>query len=227
MAAGFGYYGKIPSRGDFLRNNLPHTFIEPWDAWLQSAMVAGRTLYGESWQQVYFSAPIWRFTLPAGTCGQNTMLGILMPSVDQVGRQFPLTLAVVLGDQDAWSAFSVSDRTFEALEEAALAMLEDGTSPRDLDQALTQIDIGDVMPRSIPRSCGKAVAVAGNGRPGRAFAGAYLDARHPSTTLWASVIDGTWRCLACPSLPSDADEIQAIFDLAASPWSIAGSEAHP
>ena len=33
-----GFYGKMPSRGDFVRRGLPDSFVDPWDAWLQDMM---------------------------------------------------------------------------------------------------------------------------------------------------------------------------------------------
>ena len=35
-----GYYGKVPVLGDFVKYNLPRSFIEPWDDWLQQAINA-------------------------------------------------------------------------------------------------------------------------------------------------------------------------------------------
>ena len=35
-----GFYGKLPSRGDFLRESLPRDFVEAWDAWWQRGLVA-------------------------------------------------------------------------------------------------------------------------------------------------------------------------------------------
>ena len=43
-------------------------------------------------------APIWRFALAPGVAGPLPMLGVMMPSVDRVGRQFPLTLAAPMAE---------------------------------------------------------------------------------------------------------------------------------
>jgi len=51
---------------------------------------------GEDWLDSYLTAPIWRFLLSSGVCGQMPMLGVMMPSVDRVGRYFPLTVVVEL-----------------------------------------------------------------------------------------------------------------------------------
>lgn len=89
-----GFYGKLPALGDFVSRRLPRQFIEPWDQWLQSAIAASREQLGSDWLDVYLTSPIWRFGLGAGVCGTGAWAGVLMPSVDKVGRYYPLTLAV-------------------------------------------------------------------------------------------------------------------------------------
>ena len=93
MTTGFGAFGKLPSMGDFLRHNLPSGFVQTWDTWLQAGMLNLRETMAERWADAYMSAPIWRFTLPAGFAGAQAVSGIMMASVDRVGRQYPLTLA--------------------------------------------------------------------------------------------------------------------------------------
>jgi type VI secretion system protein ImpM len=88
-----GFYGKLPTRGDFLRGGLPRSFLDPWDAWLQSAVSQSRDMLGNEWEACWLEAPIWRFCLPDGKCGPDAILGLWMPSVDRAGRYFPLTLA--------------------------------------------------------------------------------------------------------------------------------------
>src|SRR5438105_12091900 len=92
-----GWYGKIPSLGDFASRRLPQPFISAWDAWLQHAMAASRADLGQRWLDVYLLSPIWRFALFPDVVGQMGWAGLLMPSVDKVGRHFPLTLAAPLG----------------------------------------------------------------------------------------------------------------------------------
>jgi len=37
-----GFFGKLPSRGDFVSRYLPKSFLEPWDNWLQTAIAQSR-----------------------------------------------------------------------------------------------------------------------------------------------------------------------------------------
>ena len=88
-------YGKLPARGDFVRAGLPRDFTDPWDDWLQSVIAGSRALMGEAWLPAFLEAPVWRFALPAGMCGAQAVLGLMLPSVDRAGRYFPLTFAAL------------------------------------------------------------------------------------------------------------------------------------
>jgi type VI secretion system protein ImpM len=90
-----GWYGKLPSQGDFVWRRLPAGFIEPWDAWLQGGIACARVGLGEeAWLARYLVAPIRRFWLSPGLMGDAGWFGLLMPSIDRVGRHFPLTIAI-------------------------------------------------------------------------------------------------------------------------------------
>jgi type VI secretion system protein ImpM len=87
---------------------------------------------GADWLDTYLTAPIWRFLLSAGVCGRQPMLGVMMPSVDRVGRYFPLTLAVTVGDSATPAkAMLTAAPWFDAVEQLALSALEDDA---DLDR---------------------------------------------------------------------------------------------
>ncbi len=98
LTVSFGFYGKIPARGDFVRSGLPRGFIDAWDIWLQGMMADSRVLLAESWLPAWMEAPVWRFYLAAGVCGPGAAFGVFMPSIDRAGRHFPLTLASVASD---------------------------------------------------------------------------------------------------------------------------------
>jgi type VI secretion system protein ImpM len=90
-----GFSGKVPARGDFVHAGLPRDFTDPWHDW-QSLVIAGsRVLMGDAWLEAFLEAPVWRFILPPGLCGVRAAVGLIMPSVDKVGRYFPLTMAAL------------------------------------------------------------------------------------------------------------------------------------
>lgn len=91
-----GFYGKLPCRGDFLQRRVPMPFVEVWDAWLQECMHASKERLQDAWLDSYLTGPVWRFVLDVGVCGEDRYAGILVPSVDRVGRYFPLTVVTAL-----------------------------------------------------------------------------------------------------------------------------------
>lgn len=91
-----GFYGKLPSHGDFVCRSVGSAFIDRWDAWLQASVAQSHTDLGGSWLDLFLTSPVWRFALEGGVVGANAFAGILMPSVDRVGRYFPLTIVFEL-----------------------------------------------------------------------------------------------------------------------------------
>lgn len=92
-----GFYGKLPSHGDFLQRGVSDDFVNQWDAWLQDGMARSRSELGEqAWLDVFLTSPLWRFALASGVVGGPVWAGILLPSVDRVGRYFPLTIVAEL-----------------------------------------------------------------------------------------------------------------------------------
>src|ERR671922_2029225 len=91
-----GFYGKLPSHGDFLRRRVSDAFLHVWDGWLQECMIASQRALGDRWLDVYLTSPAWRFGCAAGACGPSPVVGVMVPSVDRVGRYFPLTLVAEL-----------------------------------------------------------------------------------------------------------------------------------
>jgi type VI secretion system protein ImpM len=153
-----GCFGKVPMRGDFLSRGLPADFIEPCDLWLQASISSSREQLGEEWLNAYLTAPIWRFAFASGVCGAAPAMGILMPSVDRVGRYFPLVLATLLPTGVLPLRAMAGARTwFEGAEAIALRSLEDGT---DLDQFEFLLETFAPPPQTTQD--GKVMAVCGS-----------------------------------------------------------------
>lgn len=216
--AGFGAFGKIVALGDFFRLEVPGAFVAPWDDWLQRTILAVRESLGAAWDSTYLSAPIWRFTLAAGLAGPNPALGVLMPSVDRVGRQFPLTLVTAVDPGlDPVRAHFLGEALFHELEGVALSTLDD--LPREgLAAKLAGLTWRDHAPAQIVRSetC-LAFRDAGVGGilPDLAATALARDFRAPS--LWSAEVAGGPRLMICEGLPVGA-QAQGLFELTASVW---------
>jgi type VI secretion system protein ImpM len=120
-----GFYGKLPSHGDFLRRRVSDAFVAAWDAWLQECIAASQAALGGRWLDVYLTSPVWRFGCAAGTCGAAPVVGVMVPSVDRVGRYFPMTLVAELPrDANPIAAATAGASFFEGAERLAVDTLE-------------------------------------------------------------------------------------------------------
>ncbi len=119
-----GFYGKLPSHGDFLRRRVSDAFVDAWDGWLRECLAASQTALGGRWLDVYLTSPAWRFACAAGACGPLPVIGVVAPSVDQVGRYFPLTLVAELpADAALVTAASSVEGFFETAEHLVIETL--------------------------------------------------------------------------------------------------------
>ncbi|MBV9287517.1 MAG: type VI secretion system-associated protein TagF [Hyphomicrobiales bacterium] len=119
-----GLFGKLPAKRDFIGANAPRRFLDVWEPWLQAGLATSKQMLRQSWTAAYNSAPIWRFWLGASLCGEAT-IGAFMPSVDGVGRSFPLTIfAGESGDLLPPPELDPNDDWCEAAEAILLSALE-------------------------------------------------------------------------------------------------------
>lgn len=136
-----GFYGKLPAHGDFIDRGLPVSFISAWDQWLQHSMEASREQCGENWLNLYLTSPIWRFSLTTGVVDGNAWAGLLVPSVDSVGRYFPVTMAMPLAGHEQPAAFlAENDDLFSMWEQVALQALQEGLIADRVAEKLQQAD---------------------------------------------------------------------------------------
>jgi len=150
----------LPSLGDFASRRLDASFIEPWDSWLAAGLLALREAQPEGWLEGYLGSPSWRFLLMPGAmpgaAGAQAWAGVLMPSVDRVGRYFPLTLVQPLhGGPGSTQEMAGLWQWLARLDELARdALFEDWTADR-LEQELARMALPTLSPLE-----GPAVAVA-------------------------------------------------------------------
>lgn len=134
-----GLFGKLPGHGDFIHRNLPTKVINEWDSWLQTFIGSTQERLGEAWLEVYLTSPIWRFCLAQGVVDDHNWAGILLPSVDRVGRYFPFLVLRKLPANVSLCEFMETEKSwFEAVEAAALRALDGQMQTDQLLLALNQ-----------------------------------------------------------------------------------------
>ena len=223
-AAPPGWHGKLPSLGDFASRRLDASFIEAWDGWLAAGLLALRQAQPEHWLDDYLGSPSWRFLLMPGVmpghapgdAGAQAWAGVLMPSVDRVGRYFPLTLVQPLGAGPASTQQLAGVWHWLArLDELARdALYEDWTADK-LEEELARMALPDVSPppaheAQMPASQGSVVEVpAADGADAVWHIGvqaqrAWASAAHGRAWWHARPDEGAPRLLLSRGLPAAA-----------------------
>ena len=123
--AAVGFHGKIPSRGDFIQRGLPQSFVDRWDRWLQEVLACTKAMAPDTWLDSYLTAPIWRFYMSPGVVDDSAWVGVVMPSVDNVNRYFPLTIASTASHSNLYQGIGENTDWFAAAEDIAFQALDD------------------------------------------------------------------------------------------------------
>ena len=137
-----GLYGKLPAYGDFIFRNLNTAFIDPWDEWLQHFISASQQQIGDDWLNIYLTSPIWRFVLSPGVIDNNMWAGLMMPSVDRVGRYFPISIVKPFVSNINPVNFMLQQHGwFNALETHCLTALDGRFDADELITAVAEIEV--------------------------------------------------------------------------------------
>lgn len=134
-----GWYGKLAMLGDFASRRLPQHFVDLCDQWLARGIEASQAQLGSSWLNVYLTGPIWRFAWAPQVVDEQWWLGVMMPSVDKVGRYFPLVIArnmpALPGTAEGLDALQA---WYGHLGAAALSSLRAGATLEDFESTLAR-----------------------------------------------------------------------------------------
>ncbi|CAN5907729.1 hypothetical protein BH11PSE8_BH11PSE8_34110 [soil metagenome] len=187
-----GWLGKLPSTGDFASRRLDPVQVESLDRWLSSLMLALKEREPDRWLDAYLASPSWRFLwMPQAMASPwrgRAWIGVVIPSVDRVGRYFPLALIQPLDAlprtaaeiESAWRWLQRVDEaaadaldgdwTIEALEEELFRIgVPASASPENIDVGGDLVNLGASV---------QTLSLAGHASPGALFA---FEARK----LWA------------------------------------------
>ncbi len=185
-----GWHGKLPALGDFANRRIDGAFVQAWDAWLSDGLL--RLRQAAAWPGAYLQSPTWRFLLlpdaMPGPAGTSCWAGVLMPSVDRVGRYYPLTIALPLPQLPASQAeVEALWNWLVRLDEAAADALHDDWSIDELENELHRLPVPPQGggAQALPR---RAAAVQSLSLGGLPHAGLLLAAQ--ASTAWTESMRG-------------------------------------
>ncbi len=98
---GFAWFGKVPSAGDFVSRRMPYTLQQFWDRWCASGMEAFKAGNPASGWEFWQGVPKWAFLLPVQPGIATGQFGVMAPSCDRVGRNFPFLVISPLAQGNA------------------------------------------------------------------------------------------------------------------------------
>lgn len=188
--AAIGFCGKLPARGDFVASGLPRRFVEGWHDWMQHALAASRDALGDDWGAAWLEAAIWRFALSPDICGPDAVLGLWMPSVDRIGRYFPLTFAATIPGGDPAVLIRAGGGFLAVAESAGRAAVADDLAP---DAVATRLAaVASAAPENggvDPAMCPPAGALWWSQGSPRVPPTAYATSSLPDAAMFAAMLD--------------------------------------
>jgi type VI secretion system protein ImpM len=189
-----GYFGKVPGHGDFVGRGLPPQLVAAWDEWLQRCILASRQQLGDRWLTLYLTSPVWRFAIAPGVLGPEGLGGVMMPSVDRVGRYFPLMIGAT-GAPGLLDWFRQQAAWYDGIEALARAALDSGFRLDGLDAAAEPESISTEP----PAPAGAIWRISGEEEAERRVLAAALQGH----SLWwaAASLDAEASFLMCAGMP--------------------------
>ncbi|RTL30440.1 MAG: type VI secretion system-associated protein TagF [Burkholderiales bacterium] len=173
-----GWFGKIASLGDFSARRLPQDFVARCDEWLSRGVQTSRQQLGEHWLNTYLTAPIWRFAWSPGIAGPQWWMGVMMPSVDSVGRYFPLIVAQASTHApDSGQDQTALERWMNHVALAAMSTLQPGATVDAFESQLMAAPVWEAAP---PPSELMLHRLVGRDR--------YQGTPHPSLSHWLECV---------------------------------------
>lgn len=110
-----GLFGKIPAKGDFIRHNVTDDAARSFEQWVQESNDALRGAGGELPEH-----PVRVVFTPPGSA--KTVVAVLVPSQDQVGRKYPLVIFALRDSSEAAQHFATLPIAYAPFFDAAVSL---------------------------------------------------------------------------------------------------------
>ena len=135
-----GIYGKLPTHPDFISDSIHGEISNELYEWGQTVLYHSQQELSETeWLSAYLVSPIWRMCVPSTDKRKHAWIGVMVPSVDAVGRYFPLFLVFEIAPKHVcveW-LFKEAATLFSILEKVSLQALQKRLSLGDVKRLLT------------------------------------------------------------------------------------------
>ena len=130
-----GFCGKSPAHGDFIMRGLSTDFSQRWQELALGGMTYSREAVGAQWEDFWSTAPVWCFACGPGFLSQQSVYGVMVPSIDNVNREFPLALFWFPGQE--LSLFTVETNQFyEHAKRLLTTVLQDRSSVTEIEELI-------------------------------------------------------------------------------------------
>ena len=147
-----GIYGKLPAHPDFISDSIHSEVSNELYEWGQTCLYHSQQELPETdWLSAYLVSPIWRMCVPPTVKRKHAWIGVMVPSVDAVGRYFPLFLIFEIDPKHLcveW-LFKEASSLFAILEKVSLKALQQRLSLKAvkqlLDEELNRFELGESL----------------------------------------------------------------------------------
>jgi type VI secretion system protein ImpM len=198
-----GYFGKMPKAGDFVARNVDTQVRDGFDRWLQASIGESRAQLKEGWLGSFLTAPIWRFLLNKQFADSRSVLGVMIPSVDKVGRYFPLTVLIELSGLELdRNTLIACDKILNEFEDLLMSALSE-----EFDQDFLDYQIGLAARKYVNKPAPPLAAETDSGFEGfdRAMQDAAMLRKFEGSIWWTEGSDHRQAdLLLYPAMPAGA-----------------------
>ena len=208
-----GLFGKLPAKRDFVAIYAPRPWLDAWEPWMQAGISASQQAMRDGWRDAFLTTPIWRFWLGAEICGM-TVMGAFMPSLDGVGRYYPLTV-FACGDASGSippPELDAQDEWFASCEEFLLSTLHNDVSfetvTTSLDRLVPPKPAASALADDMTKIADGCVGTLAVGRPFTELFGTLRAVNdvsvYAAATFWWTLGGDTYApfALSCRGMPS-------------------------
>ncbi len=141
-----GYCGKLPQRGDFVSGRIPTTFMNTWDDWAQQLVTVSNQIKLTTGKNSWFNLPVYRFYLSTGIAGESAWVGLMLPSSDSVGREYPFCLARdIEPNSPPDEALALHQNFFVHAEQLIEQLFNNNLDFSDINDSLNELDMATTI----------------------------------------------------------------------------------